>query len=398
MQNELFKNIRALKLMTVTCLSMLALVWSMPSFAQDAEPEQDPTKNFARDLRVENDQMIYTVNARAPHLYMISRDLYGNEKHWSEIAKWNSLKAPYTLAPGQKLILQKPPTNSPAEGNRSLVKSWAGLDKWDVVEGIVASEKGIPTGPRPASTEEAKPVVVASNSETKAELAPIPTHSIESMLPSEDHHRWSFNTSAAVSAFRLESNNDDDNVHNVLFSDADYGVELEAAYHLSEDSKVFLGAAVEKMDIRPSSVESEIEGESQILAKYTAGLETEVTHYVDLAGSFIYEQIPFSEATTVGTNVEAIFIPQISLGARWNIFSRGNFKTLLVTDALLLLPKNHDAFDLKSGDGYTVGFKFSNKMLAKTLTYGIAYRYWEQDTSETKYNQQALYGNIGLLW
>ena len=57
-------------------------------------------------------------------LSMIALKLYGNGKMARQLAHWNHLKKPYRMIPGQKLILNKPPELSEAEGNLLIKNHW----------------------------------------------------------------------------------------------------------------------------------------------------------------------------------------------------------------------------------------------------------------------------------
>jgi hypothetical protein len=215
---------------------------------------------------------------------------------------------------------------------------------------------------------------------------------------SHEHKKWSFKTSLAGSKFSLQNKANDGSHDLTLHSDIDYGVELEAAYHLSEKTEFLIGAAIEKMDIHPDENVGEIEGESQWLAKYTLGVEYEMTPLTTLAAMINYEQTPFAEPVVGGAEMKFIYIPQVQLGARWNLVNTGKFKMALITDYVMSMATNHDGLDLKSGGGYYAGLKFSNELAKRTLTYGVAYRDIYQDTEETKNTLKTWYVNLGLVW
>ncbi len=76
----------------------------------------------------------YTVE---PHLSLgeIAVKLYGKYKMWSKIAEWNGLAAPYTIKPGQKLVLNKKRRYDDKRGDRALVKMW--LRRFAIKEGDI---------------------------------------------------------------------------------------------------------------------------------------------------------------------------------------------------------------------------------------------------------------------
>lgn len=380
------------------------LVGGLSTFAQEAQPSQ-----YSRQMYQENGQWIYIVNHRAPHLYMISRDLYGTEGYWAQIAKWNNLSAPYALEKGQKLAIRKAPTSSVEQGDQDLIKSWKAMQKWSVAEGIeklssasqpeVEAEETAAPPATPAATgivaETQKLTDTPEKPEVAPEAAPV---KLESRTEAPAHHsKWHFGVAAAASIFDLKSDNHVHGVNNKFESEVDYGVDLEAAYQVNEKTHLIFGAMVEHMDISHDDT-TEIEGHSQYIWKFTAGLEREVTERVSLAGSLIYEQLPFAEPTPSGADISAIYIPQVSLGARWNFLTVGNFKSFLVADGLYLFSKNEGEHEIKAGEGYIAGFKFQNKLSHSTLSYGVTYRYIKQNTEAADNHQNAYFANLGLLF
>jgi len=65
----------------------------------------------------------YTIDS-VPSLSEIALRLYGSSGAWREIAEWNGLKPPYRLRRGQKLILKRSPTLTPAQGNQLVLEMW----------------------------------------------------------------------------------------------------------------------------------------------------------------------------------------------------------------------------------------------------------------------------------
>lgn len=412
-----------------------------PAAKKSSTSSKTPS-SYKREISTVDGKTTYTVTGRAPHLYMVSRDLYGNEKQWKAIAEWNSLKEPYTLQQGQQLVIKKSPTISGEEADAVLIKNYTKLNRMETVAGIQAAsakheEKEVAkeeptheeTAPVAAAAVTAAAATAAVTTPKPTEEAPLPTpnsvdpHAAKAeaaaaepepqyQVPveqpqakeetkaeaSHEHKKWSFKTSLAASKFSLQNKANDESHDVTVHSDIDYGVELEAAYHLSEKTELMIGAAIEKMDIHPDENIGEIEGESQWLAKYTLGVEYEMTPLTTLAGMVNYEQTPFVEPVVGGAEMKFIYIPQIQLGARWNFVNTGKFKMALITDGLISMATNHDGLDLKSGGGYYVGLKFANQFTKRTLTYGVAYRDIYQDTAETKNTLKTWYANIGLIW
>lgn len=427
--HRIFKTINPL-------LSVSALLLAGPAWAQTAD--------YSRQLTHEKGHWVYTVNARAPHLYMISRDLYGNEKSWQDIAKWNHLTAPYTVNPGQNLVLEKAPTLNNKQSDDVLLNQYAHLQRWETWKGILAlhSVVVVPApGPMPASvtadqTAAKSAAAVAVAAPKNASLAPAqnsapapavapaalpaPTPSTQTLAAAEPEEkaefsapvseasikqeektkerRWEFTTAAAASMFRLDSNYSSSGIHNTLYSQVDYGVEAEAQYRLDEKRHVFLGFAVEHMDIQPTGNSAEVDGDSQNLWHFAAGFEQELTSRWALAGSFIFEQDPFSRPTPGGTSVDLIYIPQIALGAHFKAYEKGRFEAELQGQGLVLLPRTQDSYDLKTGYGGSLGLQLQNKFEKNALTYGLAYRYLRQDSTLATSSQQGGFANVGLIW
>jgi len=370
--------------------------------AEKTETPADPAKalEFNRDIRTVDNQTIYVVNGRAPHLYMVTRDIYGNDRNWKAIAEWNSLIAPYDLRPGQQLVLKKAPTISNAEADKILLKAWAKMDRWDIIKGIILAQE---QGTSPAARVEMPVLPAPPAPETHSpapEVTPAPAVQQQESAPAAHGHEghWKFKTSAVLSTFRLQGKYNDLDIDNSLSSELDYGIELEAAYHFSEKTELIVGASVEKMDIHPPADDTEIEGHSQYLARYSLGVETELTPRATFAGSAAYEQTPFAVPTSGGTEIEAIFIPQISLGFRWGLLDRGSFKWSLITDGILLMQTTHEDMELKTGSGFLLGFKFANEFTKHTLTYGVSYRELRQNTDESDNSLKSYFANIGMIW
>ena len=359
----------------------------MSSFAASGARADE---NFSRQIITEEGQSVYIVNARAPHLFMISRDLYGDEKSWKDLAHWNHLRDPYALTPGQHLVLKREPTTTAEQGDEILMKAWAHLEKWRTWQGIAALRAHAEKGPAPASvtTDEVSTTVVNPVSESHLKITP--EHEHES--------KWEFTTAAATSIFRLESTYSSSNIHNVLYSDVDYGVEVEVSYRLDEDRHLFFGASAEHMDIRPAGSTVDIDGDSQNVWHFGLGMEQELTSRFAFTTALYYEQDPFSRPTPTGTSVDLLFIPQLAVGGHYLAYEKGRFSTSLLGNLLVLFPRDQDSYHLKTGAGVVFGPQFQNKFERNALTYGLSYRYLSQDSTLASSNQQGVFGNIGLIW
>ncbi len=67
---------------------------------------------------------VYTVEKETPTLTEISLFLYGDARHWPEIARVNRIEAPYRLQLGQKLKLSNRTQVSQAEGEAAQLRYW----------------------------------------------------------------------------------------------------------------------------------------------------------------------------------------------------------------------------------------------------------------------------------
>jgi len=85
----------------------LSLVLNFICFTSNAQETTDASI-YKRRIVVEEEKTYYVVGPRAAHLYMISRDVYGNENRWKEIAELNSIQPPYELTIGQKILIKDP--------------------------------------------------------------------------------------------------------------------------------------------------------------------------------------------------------------------------------------------------------------------------------------------------
>jgi len=84
------------------------------------------------------DRLEYIVDEETPSLCVVGIYLYGHCAMHREIARWNDIPPPYRIKLGQKLILEKVPELTPAEGRAKLL--WAFRKKFGLPEtGTVVS-------------------------------------------------------------------------------------------------------------------------------------------------------------------------------------------------------------------------------------------------------------------
>jgi hypothetical protein len=386
------------------------------------------SKTYKREVLQEKGQNVYVVNARAPHLFMISRDLYGDDKSWKQIAAWNNLKPPYELSAGQRLVLKKPPTKSAEEGDEILIAAWTKQKRTDIANGIKASQEphaapaaaveekpvaaevpGLPPPPAPTPLAAAEPAPEVSPTPPAVLLAPPstakPVHTLAEaervpVEPKTEHKHesnWEFRIAAIGSKFKLDTTNKTTATHIKLDSEVDYGLELEIGYRMNESALLFFSAGAEKMDIHKLDT-FEIEGESQYISRFALGLDAEATERFSILGSFVFEQIPFSRMNGANIEVKAVSVPQVSLGFVWTFFKQGGFGMGLSANGLYLLPKKQDDYDLKAGQGWDAALRFQNKFQSTALVYAIGYRGLSQDSEEATNKLDGYFANIGLNW
>jgi len=399
-----------------TSLKLFALAGLLCfSNAFAAEVSSAAASSYRRELTEENGQTVYIVTRRATHLFMISRDLYGDAKYWSQIAAANSLSKPYDLEIGQKLILKRAPTTTATEGNRILMKAWAGLDRWDIVEGIVLSQQG-----QTQSAPQIEPAPIAEKIETP-EVKEEPTSSsaaqIEELIKAEkpqpeepgkqaEHSenavshdgKFGFSVSLLGLVTELDSNWESENSHTVLYTDIDYGVEAKLAYTLSDSFSLTGLAALEHLKIRSSDDGTEVEGNDRNLLHFAVGTGFRVARGIVLSLAYHYKEEPLVRPTTESAEIETLFLSQILAGPRFTVIRTNSFETVLGADYLYSLAKNEKGFDLKDGQGFEAFLEFENHLSFGKLLYGAKYRQLTQDTSESKDSQKVYTANLGLGW
>ncbi len=351
---------------------------------------------YRRDLVRENGKLYYTVGPRAPHLFMISRDLYGDEKEWREIASANSLVAPFKLEIGQRLLVTKEPTQTEAEANRALMKAWAQVQDWDRVEGVILSQsKASPALPIPQENPEPQ-----TETPVEVEKKIIPKEkSPEPEKPAAAPKSWSVEVAAAGSVSHLETKFEDSNIYNALNTEIDYGVDFTVTYHLgNEKMKLFANVAVERMDIKPAAEDVELEGKSQTPWHYALGLNYELGSRLSTSASIIEDDEVLGRTTPTGVKVVKLSIPQVSIGPRLKVIESPSFEIILKLDALLLLPAKKEEIQLNVGYGGIAGLDFEHHFAWGDLIYGIYGRWLQQDGTNLKTKQTLSGAKLGWAW
>lgn len=374
-----------------------SLFLPLPSFAQDS--------SYRRNLREENGQLIYQVNRRATHLYMISRDLYGDDKSWREIANANDLKAPYRLELGQSLRIQNPPQLSEAEGDQVLIKAWGELNRPDVVEGILQSRRPAPPVPTaaPVAVQNPRSEVLVETPVTPPPMRPAPVVATPPAPPSvaQEHpstKSWGLLLGVIGLVTQLESHLEEEGTTTTVSTGVDWGVEARGHFAMNPSWRLLGLAAYEDFHARPAADGTEVENSHVGLAHFGAGLQFQASKSWGLALMAHYKEEPLIEVTTDGAKIEVVGLTQLTAGPRWVAFHRGHFETILGADFLYSFPFSKGSHHLKAGQGFEAFVEFEHHLKAGKFFYGLKYRQLQQDTDHAKDTQKILSATLGFGW
>ena len=352
--------------------------------AAPAPPPVPSAPTYRRELTADS----YLVTQRAPHLYMISRDLYGSDKYWAQIARWNNLPKPYDVTVGQRLVIQKPSTLSDAEANKILIRSWTGLNRFDVVEGIVLAYQGSFAQPAatPAKVDTPEPEILAP--------AVVEHHQ------EEPHHgsRWHFGVAALALVTELDSDWHSLNSHTKLYTDVDFGFEVEAGYHLTDKLGLHALAALERLEIRPAADGTHVKGGERDLLHFGFGVDYKVTEKLALDATYHHKEEPLVEPTAEGATVDSLYLSQITAGPRYEIFRNRAWASVIGADYLHSMPAKHKGHELEAGQGLEGLLKLQKITHAGAFTLGAKYRQLRQDTHHSKDSLKVYSVSLGFNW
>lgn len=394
-------------------LSLLVSILAAPAFA-----EETAVCSANRSLAHRENGTFYLVGDRASTLYMISRDLYGDENEWERIARWNDLKPPYILRHGQLLAIRGEPRLDEEAGTRALISAWTELArKGKYPESskarITALEACLPpkkietvaVTPIPSPTPSPSPVAfVAPLPPPRPDAIPEPAPITEvagrseAVEPEEGHHsHWGFSVALTSSLFSLESEDEEHEVHNKLYSKLNYGAELGLERHLSEKWGLGIGAGIERISIEPAEG-AVIENADRNLAKFTLELEYEVAEpfAVSLGGAYV--QRPISEGTSSGTSIDAIYLPELSLGAHLRFFEKGPTRGWIVGEGAYAFATEDQGRKFKADLGYSAGLRFEYRLRHSTLNLSPMYRMLKVGTATEENKQEAFLLQLGWNW
>ncbi len=136
-----------------------------------------------QNILKEKNKLFYIVNERAPSLWMVARELYGNQKMAPVIASWNRLPKDARLSLDQKLSLRVAPTQNATSGTAKLITVWSQLGNPDMVARLGGNAKNIikkinsfPTATSPAEdqveSQAVSPVAPTLNQNSARTLSP----------------------------------------------------------------------------------------------------------------------------------------------------------------------------------------------------------------------------------
>ncbi|MBC7465985.1 MAG: LysM peptidoglycan-binding domain-containing protein [Bdellovibrio sp.] len=382
--------------------------------------------SLSRKMTEENLQSIYTVTNRAPTLYMISRDLYGTTSNWYEIAQWNNLKDPFVLTKGQRLVIKKPATISEAEGTKNLIaaskrfnstQKAESLNKYLQVVDVCAPQPKkevvviapVISEPPAAVAPPAEPLAVTTAKEkmptaeeTNKELILPPSlmkpEDRKELEANHDDHPWGFSAAIVGSSFTLNSKVKDTGAENNYKANFNFGIDLGVTRHFAEKWELTFVAGVEKILIESADVAT-VEHRNQNYYKFALNLDYEVTEAFVVYLDSLYVQRPGAKPTIDGADIEAIYVPEFSLGGRYSFYENEKYKTWFMAEGIYSLATKYHETELKLGYGYSAGFIGEYKADAHTtLSFAPAYRFLKQDSKDTEDKQDAFVFQFGIAW
>lgn len=444
------KNHISLRWLALSGLFVMALS------AGGARAQSSEDSAYARRIFQENGKTVYVVGPRAPHLYMISRDLYGTDGRWKDLAKWNGLKAPYALESGRKLVIQTAPTQTDAEANRILIREWnkrgdversrqiallqarlegelepaASLEEnpsEEAVSSVVVSSQAvvisapvaapepapvvsspppepapIPVLPEPVATTATPPVEPAPQVVPPRVQAPPPVSPVRKTLPAAPretkaetfHSHWHWSVKALAVVTEVMNHEQVSNTRTTVPTHVDPGVEIETEWKFNPRTFLMASASFETFEAR--APHGSVEPEHLGLWRFSLGLGRNITSWLDLSLSAATEQMVVTEASGSVVELGRAEIPQLVLGSRWLLAgSEGHATVHGILNVFALFRDKVFHHELKEGVGASVGLQVTH---AGGFTYGLMGRALEQNAENFKTQQTSGVLNIGWSW
>lgn len=395
---------------------LFALVVSNFTYAQDCSQ---------RPLTEESGQLHYEVGPRAPTLYMISRDLYGSDKFWKQLARANGMSEPYRLEKGQKLLITKKPTIDNNEANSVLTQAWEKLGKPEMANCLKKPIVEAEPEPAPATetlaeplpppvigqtippevvSEEVPPPPSQEQEEQKAEEKTeehIPPERVEAeeediRVAHKEHHGWHTSLAAALLMFKMES---EDHNHDVTKVDSELSYALDIGAHYFPGGRWGFSFITGVHLARAKATgDDTIENNSQSLFRLTVGTEYRVMPAWHLLLNARYNQQLFVRPVTGGFALDYMFVPEASLGTRVRLYHTYTFHVYLAGEWMYYFPAESSRHDAEAGSGYQAAIHFEHKLKDSAIFYGPAYVYRNQDTDHAKEHESATVFHAGLHW
>ncbi len=361
-----------------------------------------------RQVSAEDGKSYYTVNSRAPTLYMISRDVYGTPKYWSQIAKVNSLKPPYPIEPNQKLLLPMPPKITESAAHAVLTSAWSAGGARGLTQ---LKQVCKPQSDRAVATEVKEQVAADQVAEAPAAAAPSepvqekvaepaiapapmePEHHAESA--SHESH-WIFQVAAVASMFKLKVEEPSHHVTHKLDSKLNYGLELEVGYKTSGKMSYFAGAGLEHIEVKDSASGKTKVNDPNLLGFFVRA-QRQLSKPIMVYGSFHYLQHIFAESGDHhDVVIDGVFLPEFRLGGMFETFHLGHWHSHLIADVIYALPAKEGHHDVESNYGFHVGPRFIRHMSEHSaVLVTLLYRQLYAKTSHTKDEEQAAILTVG---
>lgn len=371
---------------------------SLQTFAAVETHETQKDCSLGRQTVQEHGQMIYIVQSRAPSLYMISRDLYGTETNWNNIARWNQLTAPYSLEKGQRLIIKVPPRLNDEDGTKILIQAWTRFNDTDKASRLSAYLEQCVQ--KPAIEEEkeaaiAPPIAVPVKEEVKHEEP----KKEEAHLEKEEHEEspWEFSTKLVGSYLQIDSTEHLTGVKNTLYSKINYGLELGVEREFSHRWALSAAANLTHFEMEQPSG-SEIDHDKQNLLKFKLDLDDKFSEVFKMAIGSVYSQHLFGEPTPQGVDMHALWINEFNLGASVRLTKGATTELWFSAEGIYALSTSQKGFDVKSGQGYAASFTLAHEMKHSKMTITPKYEFLHQDTEASKDQEQTTSLDLGWSW
>lgn len=387
---------------------------SLSSLAEEASVERQVTE--------ENGQWIYTVNERAPTLWRVSNELYGNAKYTEEIIQWNDLKEPYKLSLGQKIILKEAPKLTATEGTVQLIVWWQEKNNEQMVKRLQATlstteqpETTVAAAAAATAVAEVKPEgeiaktditikeqpnekVIETQAEQKAaeaEVAAETKAAQEQPTPppaeksNELMNAWGIEVRGGVFGTRLNTKDTyvNNNSNGNLESQPSFTLGADLHWRMTENYGFFVQGAWAYL-IWPQSKQQSLANMERNVSLFSglAGFEWRpMENLVSRIGGGLTQKPFFSgQASFYGVQTTGVNIPQANVGVYW-YFAAAEFNWYF--------PTNYNNIEFNNGQGFAVGV--DNSFFSTGFTWRLMYEWRSQDSKYIQTTEQNLVFTLG---